>query len=175
MLSLLSDLSGKSRIATIAVVVALFLAVMNFEIASKEKTIDNGTPMLLRLAPRDPRSLLQGDYMALRYSLANEIARTIDQESSRDGAIVVKLGELNEALLVRIHGGEPLSQGEYLLRFRKRGESVRLASDAYFFQEGSGDLYANGRFGEVRVDTGGDAVLVGLRGSDGEPLGVQLH
>lgn len=175
MISLLSDLSVRNRLTTVAVVVALALAVMNFEIASKERTIENGTSMLLRLAPRDPRSLLQGDYMALRYSLANDVAALVEQMESIDGAIVVKLGELSEAQYVRIHNGESLAQGEYLLRFRKRGESVRMASDAYFFEEGTGELYSGARFGELRVDERGDAVLVGLRGDDGIPLGLQLH
>ncbi len=60
-------------------------------------------------------------------------------------------------------------------RYRKRGESVRLASDAYFFEEGTWKDYAGTRFGEIRVIEKGDAVLTGLRDSEGERLGPPLH
>jgi uncharacterized membrane-anchored protein len=40
---------------------------------------------------------------------------------------------------------------------------VRLASDAFFFEEGQGQTYQRARFGELRVADDGSAVLVGLR------------
>ena len=48
--------------------VAIF-CVINGMIAHKEATVRNGTRMDVELAPRDPRSLMQGDYMALRYRM----------------------------------------------------------------------------------------------------------
>jgi len=62
-----------------------------------------------------------------------------------------------------------------LLRFRKRGKSVRLASDAFFFEEGQWETYRGARFGEIRVDDAGSAVLIGLRDSDGVRMGPALH
>ena len=52
-----------------------------------------------------------------------------------------------------------------------RGESVRLASDAYFFQEGTAEEYNGARFGEIRVNAKGHAVLTGLRDTEGNQLG----
>jgi uncharacterized membrane-anchored protein len=42
---------------------------------------------------------------------------------------------------------------------------VRVATDAYFFQEGTSGKYASARYGELRVDDDGSSVLVGLRDS----------
>lgn len=55
-------------IATLVVVLLLFVkAVMN-----KENTIKEGKLVLLELAPVDPRSLMQGDYMELNYAITRE-------------------------------------------------------------------------------------------------------
>jgi uncharacterized membrane-anchored protein len=76
------------------------------------------------------------------------------------------------AELVRVWDGAAVpAPGEHLLRFRKRGSNVRLASDAYYFQEGHAKLYDQARYGELKVDPTGEAVLVGLRDTDLRPLG----
>ena len=45
------------------------VAVDNIGIADKENTIAKGQKVYVPLAPVDPRSLMQGDYMRLRYTL----------------------------------------------------------------------------------------------------------
>jgi uncharacterized membrane-anchored protein len=175
MLKHISDLSERTRLLVLAVMTAVILAAINIEISGKEKIVRDGTMVLLRLAPRDPRSLLQGDYMALRYSLAAEVMREAGQLDTNDGVAVIELGKLDEASFVGLYDGQQLEAGQILLRYRQRGESVRLASDAYFFQEGTAEEYNGARFGEIRVDAKGDAVLTGLRDSEGNRLGVALH
>ena len=175
MLKQIFDLSERTRLLVLGVVITVILAAINIEIAGKEKIVREGTTVLLRLAPRDPRSLLQGDYMALRYSLAADVVREAGQLDTNDGVAVIQVGDLDEASFVGLYDGQQLEEGQVLLRFRKRGESVRLASDAYFFQEGTAEEYNGARFGEIRVNAKGDAVLTGLRDSEGNRLGVALH
>ena len=153
-------------------VLVAVLATVNLLIVNKEQVLANGETMLLQLAPRDPRSLLQGDYMTLRYALAREVtAGEIDQVSA-DGRIVVTVDKDQVARFRRFdHGTQPLGGDEKYLAYRKRGENVRVASDAFFFQEGDGDLYRDARYGELKVDADGDAVLVGVRDADFRPLG----
>ena len=142
---------------------AVVLLVSNYLIVTKERILRHGDMVLVELAPRDPRSLLQGDYMALRYRINNKIASEV-KEKSADGHIVVTLDENSVAQFQRIHRAQPaLGSAERLLRFRKRGIVVRVASDAYFFQEGHAGFYQAARYGELRVDATGNAVLVGLR------------
>ena len=151
------------RLPIIAATTLIILAFVNFEIVGKERILREGTTVLLELAPVDPRSLLQGDYMALRYAMADEVARVAAEKGVRDGRVVIELDENGVARFVRIHEGERLADGQHLLQFRKRGESVRLASDAWFFQEGTADTYRGARFGELRVSDEGEAVLVAVR------------
>ena len=137
----------------------LVLVVTNVLIYGKEQTLANGQSMLLQLAPRDPRSLMQGDYLRLRYGMANQ-ARPSQLESS--GHLVVSLDENNMARFVRIHTGEPLQENEHLLFFRNR-EGLRLGAESFFFQEGMAEQYENARYGELKVDASGNSILVGLR------------
>jgi len=174
-LNKLLGLSEQMRLMIMGVTAVIILGFVNMEIAGKENIISNGTTMLLRIAPRDPRSLLQGDYMALRYSMAREVAAAAKDAEINDGSIIVSLGGNDEAQFVALYHGQPLSPEQHLLQFRKRGETVRLASDAFFFEEGQWQTYNGARFGEIRVDADGSAVLIGLRDSEGVPLGPALH
>ena len=175
MLNRLFNLQDRARTVVLAVTVVTILLAINVEIAGKEHIVRNGESVLLRIAPRDPRSLLQGDYMALRYSMASVVAKEANSLEMNDGSIVIELGELNVAEFISIYTGQPLKEGQHLLRYRKRGDSVRLASDAYFFEEGSWQKYRPARFGEIRINAKGDAVLIGLRDAQGARLGPALH
>ena len=144
-------------------VLGLVLSVPAYMIVVKERILFGGTTMLLELAPRDPRSLIQGDYMALNYKLSETLRQQLIEKSLR-GRVVVQLDEHAVARFARIQdSSRPLEDGEHLLRFRKRGSMVRIATDAYFFQEGHADVYTSARYGELKVGSAGDAVLVGLR------------
>lgn len=156
--------SERWRLAVIGAMTVVILAFVNFQIAGKERIVRDGMTVLLELAPVDPRSLLQGDYMALRYAMAGEVAQAAAQKGVRDGRIVIELDENGVARFVGIYEGGSLGDGQHLLRFRKRGESVRLASDAWFFEEGTGEDFRGARFGELQVAEDGAAVLVRVRG-----------
>ena len=53
------------------------------------------------------------------------------------------------------------------IRFRVRNGAIWLGTNAWFFEEGSGEQYATARYGEFRLDRDtGEAVLVGLADED---------
>jgi uncharacterized membrane-anchored protein len=164
-------LTERTRLIVLGLMTIVILAFVNLQIAGKERIVKAGQTVLLRLAPIDPRSLLQGDYMALRYAMADEVAAAAEAAGINGGTVIVELDEKHEARFVAIDQGQALAPNQYRLVFRKRGETVRLASDAYFFEERQGETYALARFGDLRVAEDGTAVLVGLRGEDATPLG----
>ncbi len=59
-----------SRVFTTLVIMGLVLVlgVANYNIGQKQQVVENGQQVLLKLRPVDPRSLMQGDYMRLRYA-----------------------------------------------------------------------------------------------------------
>ena len=154
-------------------VLAVVLVLANWSIIGKERVLANGEIMLLDLAPRDPRSLLQGDYMTLRYALAQRIMSELDAPFSATGVAVVSLDENAVASFVRLNASGLLAPDERLLQYRKRGESLRIAGEAFFFQEGHDEVYSSARYGEVSVDASGEAVLVGLRDREFNRLGPE--
>jgi len=153
-----------TRIVTL-VAGLLVLVAVNHAIYRKERVIRHGEIVFLELAPVDPRSLMQGDYMALRFRLADEIetARSSGALAERARRAPLRIDERRIATLGADTGPE--------IAFRIRNGSVWLGTNAYFFTEGTAARYVNARYGEFRLDPGtGEAVLVGLRGEDLEPL-----
>ncbi|MCC6213119.1 MAG: GDYXXLXY domain-containing protein [Burkholderiales bacterium] len=159
----------RKAIAVLAGIV--LLAAINWNIYGREQLLATGRVVLLELAPVDPRSLMQGDYMALRYRIENEAFGRGRGKESADGRIVVRVGDRGVASFVRRDAGEPLAAGEALLRFRVRERRVKFATNAYFFQEGTAGQYARARYGEFRVAPDGEMLLTHLVGESFERLG----
>jgi len=152
-------------------VTILIFAVLNFEIYKKETTLNEGKTVLLKLAPRDPRSLMQGDFMRLRYDLPTKINKHDIDKAEIKGQIVVKLDINNIATFVRFYQGEALNIDEHLLNYKRRRNMIQIGAESYFFQEGQAKYYQNAQYGELKVDESGKSVLFGLRDKDYNPLG----
>jgi uncharacterized membrane-anchored protein len=138
--------------ALLAVAVVLVLGAVNWSIVAKERIKTQGERIFLALAPVDPRSLMQGDYMALRFEIANNIS------TEAEGRAPLFVDERGIATLnpspatARLH-----------IRYRVRNGQIWLGTNAYFFEEGTAQRYQGARYGEFRVDRdSGEAVLVGL-------------
>ncbi len=153
-----------TRVLLVAGAVLVFGGV-NWQIASKERLRANGQTVYLALAPVDPRSLMQGDYMALRFALARDIASESgwDRGGEGRGTAIVALDPRRVGRYVGMDTGAPLHPDELRLRFRVRNGAVWLGTNAFFFHEGDAERYARARYGEFRVNQDGDAMLVGLR------------
>jgi uncharacterized membrane-anchored protein len=158
----------------IAVVAGLLvLCAVNWGIYARERLLETGQVVLLELAPVDPRSLMQGDYMALRFRLAGQLTSGGAGNRSEDGHVVVQPDEQRVGRFVRRDTGEPLAPGEVRLRYRVREGSVKFATNAYFFEEGSGGLYTRARYGEFRVGPDGTLLLTHLVGENFKRLGTE--
>lgn len=147
----------------------ILLAAVNWTIYSREQHLAHGTVVLLELAPVDPRSLMQGDYMALRFKVAAEAGPALVE--SGDGRIVVRVDERGIGQYVRRFSGEALGERELVLRYRVREGRVKFATNAFFFEEGSARAYTEARFGEFRVASSGELLLSGLRDAKLQRLG----
>ena len=133
----------------------------NNSVYQKEKILDNGKLMLLKLAPVDPRSLMQGNYMSLRYDINNNNINT--DKIKKRGFCVVTLGQNNVAQLVRVQNNlTPLKNNEYLIKYTLADGSLNLGAESFFFQEGESEKYEAGKYGALKVDENGNSVLIGL-------------
>jgi uncharacterized membrane-anchored protein len=159
-----------------AVTALVVLGLVNASIYFKEQLLANGQVVYLELAPVDPRSIMQGDYMALNFALADAVYDTLPklENSSRwrqnvdaqDGYVVVSLDQNRVASFKAIYDDQPLAESDLVMQFRVRNGTIKFATNAFFFQEGHAEVYQNARYGQFRVDDSGELLLTSLFDAD---------
>lgn len=155
----------------IALGALLVLIVANAGIYQREQLLAAGRTVLLELAPVDPRSLMQGDYMALRFRVADDAFGERPDDTWRDGRIVLGLDNAGVGTFRRFDDASPLAADEVAMLYRIRDSRPLFATNAFFFQEGHAPYYETARYGEFRVAPDGESLLVAMRGASLETLG----
>ena len=157
---------------------ALVLAALNYGIYAKEQIKARGETLLLELAPVDPRSLMQGDYMRLAYQIARDAPVARLAAGARRGYLVLRADKNKVARFLRFHSGEGLTPGEKLLRFHVlradnlERRSLRIVPDSFLFQEGHAEHYQNARYGVFKFAGAKEYLLAGLAAEDRQPITV---
>lgn len=157
------------KVVLIFLNLAIVLALFHYSVSRKEAILRNGRLILLQLAPVDPRSLVQGDYMELRY----EIATTdLPDPMPKRGFCVVRLDPGAVARKVRWQKDrQPLQAGEYLIEYTApAGRRASIGAESYFFEEGQAVSFERAQYGGLKVDERGNSVLVGLYDKDRRPI-----
>lgn len=155
----------------IALTLLATLAVVNLGIWEKEALVAQGQQVFVELAPVDPRSLMQGDYMRLVFAVPGDVQRALGVPNrarrlvvaQRDGRGLATLGRLAQP-------GEALGQGELLMELIPKGGRWVLVTDAWYFGEGEAKVWEAARYGEFRVAPDGRALLVGLADAELRPI-----
>lgn len=143
-------------------------AVLDFE-----RVLAEGRVVLVELAPVDPRSLMQGDYMALRFAPDDGLPRP------RGGGAAIppprfaylEVDAVQRARLAGVGDTLPAPKGALAMRVRMRDGAPSVGPNAFFFQEGQAAVFAGARWGEFRVAADGTALLTHLRDADLQRLG----
>jgi uncharacterized membrane-anchored protein len=89
-------MTGKRLIAAALAVALLEIGFLGWVIAGRAAILRNGTEVLLKVEPVDPRDLLRGDYVSLGYEISRIPVKLIanippDRSSSDDQPLVVRL------------------------------------------------------------------------------------
>ncbi|MFC5447886.1 GDYXXLXY domain-containing protein [Paenibacillus aestuarii] len=163
-----SDVYRGSRLL-IAVLVLLQLAAMGLQIGKSEWLLAHGKLIKLELAPLDPRSMLQGDYVRLRYTISSpELQEGWEDSSIFHKKISVVLSPNPSTGIYEYRRlfmpGERLGSDEVRLNGTISGyENIEYGIETYFVPEGTGhDVERMAKYAEVKVSAGGDAILVRL-------------
>ncbi|MEF9947391.1 MAG: GDYXXLXY domain-containing protein [Comamonas sp.] len=163
--------SNKVQLAWMLAGAVLVFGAVNWDVRGKEQVIAHGQRILVPLIPVDPRSLMQGDYMALRFDLppavseglANITAPTAYVRAAVDGQGIATVQAL-------VSDGKQAGAGEVILPLKRLKGQWVLVTDAYFFPEGQGTHFESGKYGDFRVLPDGRALLVGLADAEGKPI-----
>ena len=154
--------SGSPLIAAalIALGTAATAGMVGYGIIGNEHIIATGDRLYIRLAPVDPRSLIQGDYMALRFDLP-ERGRVKDPASRMQAVATLDPQRVAKVLRLEVSPAR-LAPGEIAIDLKLKSGAWMVASDAWFFREGDGPRFEKARYGEFRLLQNGKVLLVGM-------------
>ena len=152
---------------SILISVFCILIFFNYSIYRYEKIIQTGETVYLKIKPTDPRSILQGDYMKLRYEITDGISL---ETQEKKGSIVIKTDSTGIAVFVRLYKGEALGKNEKLIPFRKVFSSITLKPDSFMFQEGHARFYNSAEYAIFKFIDASEFVLVGLANKNLHPI-----
>jgi uncharacterized membrane-anchored protein len=158
----------------IALSAPLILLAANVSIFQKEQLLRHGQALFVPPAPVDPRSLMQGEYMALNFlpRIGVNAAHLDNTEEAffdhprmvfkRDAQGIVSAQGPDE--------GKPLAADEVAIEMAAKNGRWIVVTEAFYCKEGKAECWAAARFDQFRVDSRGKALLVGLRGEGLKPL-----
>ncbi|EDL65788.1 GDYXXLXY domain-containing protein [Bacillus sp. SG-1] len=152
------------------VVLLLQSGFLGYQTVSNEILLRDGETVKLELAPIDPRSLVQGDYVRLNYQIS-------EQRSLRDAGFT---GEKIQLVLrpegeIYIYSGYYNQRGKWNKEYEKQEKDILINGviggdgriifgiESYFVEEGTGLEVENAaEFAIVKVAENGNALLVSL-------------
>jgi uncharacterized membrane-anchored protein len=150
----------------------LTLAASGWAVWQKEQLIAQGKPAFVELAPVDPRSLMQGDYMILGWRMPDAVRSQLDSMQTTQRPRVAAQRDARQVLRITrlLQPGQAPAAGEELIELSPKGGRWVIVTDAWYFREGEAKRWESARFGEFRLLPDGRALLVGLRGPELQPL-----
>ncbi|WP_201632738.1 GDYXXLXY domain-containing protein [Psychrobacter immobilis] len=150
----------------------IILVIMTVNVAKFETHLATGDTVLLELAPVDPRGFMQGDYMTLRYALEGEVLNELNEKfpeneyyiNASEGYVIVALDENNVGKFSRLVDTKPdhVAPNEMALYYRVRNNELKLATNAFFFQEGHAEAFEVAEYGLFRVNDSGEPLLTDM-------------
>ncbi|KPL59206.1 GDYXXLXY domain-containing protein [Rossellomorea vietnamensis] len=167
-----SILAGKK--IGILFIICLQALWIGYQVYSNETLLTNGETVILELQPVDPRSLLQGDYVELNYSISQLEDTSIDD----NGPVTIVLRENSQGLheytgVYKFNGkwnasyekkpGDVLLNGKVTSSWGNSAQ-VTYGIEHFFIPEGTGlDVEGKVKTAVVKVSDKGDGILVRLK------------
>lgn len=141
-------------------------------VAERERVLAEGRIVLFELAPVDPRSLMQGDYMALRFVIDDALPRREGGGGPLPRFAYLAVDAEGRARLAGVGEALPAPSAAVAVRVHMRDGAPSVGPNAFFFQEGRAEVFAQARWGEFRVAADGTALLTHLRDEGLQRLGT---
>jgi uncharacterized membrane-anchored protein/uncharacterized membrane protein len=156
---------------SIVAIALLQIGFLGYQTFANEKLLSEGTAVRLELAPIDPRSLLQGDYVTLNYMISQH-ASFLD--AGRPGEKVQLILRPDED--IHTYSGIYKLRGKWNEEYKEQSGDVAINGvisgdgrvifgiESFFVQEGTGtEVENNAEHAIVKVAANGNALLVELQ------------
>lgn len=168
----------RRKAVPILLIILLQFGMTGYQIGKSEWILSQGAEIKLKLAPIDPRSLLQGDYVRLNYEVSNtENLPAFDHSNWEwDQKIrVVLQPDANGVYTVKgyqkSNDSTQQTPGEIIMNGTTQGNRIQYGIETFFVPEGKGhDVQSRAQYALVRVGSNGDAILVTLLDESGQPV-----
>jgi uncharacterized membrane-anchored protein len=139
--------------------VSLYIVYATYQ---KEQIISKGELILLRLAPVDPRSLMQGDYMILNYAINSNIPDSIPNK----GYLIFEKDSTGNLYPKKIIKKLNAEHHQVAIKYQYKANDwqapIKIGAESYFFEEGQAQKFDQAKYGGLKVDTEGNSILIGL-------------
>ncbi len=152
------------RDATLFIATIMIFVIFNVMIYQKQKILRTGETVYLSIAPVDPRSLMQGDYMTFRYLLEDDIKK-VATPATQGGYLVIATNENGVGEFVKFYQGETLNTNEKLLQYRFHPNNFApytIKPNTFFFQEKLQPNFQQAKFAVFHYQGEKNYLLTGL-------------
>ncbi|OKL36053.1 GDYXXLXY domain-containing protein [Domibacillus mangrovi] len=164
----------KWSISVFVAVIAIQSGFLLFTAWQKEQLLQNGELVALELAPIDPRSMLQGDYVQLNYEIQTNYRDHYYETTSTlpDGKVAVLLEKSSETIdyngkTIPVYTASSFAQAGteegFSMIGKARAGTLTLGIEHFFIPENSGPKWEEKTHAIVRVAENGDAILETLK------------
>jgi len=150
------------RYCLVAIGGLAIIVLFSSQIKALEDIRHNGQTVLLDLRPSDPRALMLGDFMALRYVEERSSDIPKNKSLSPSGQFVLKLNKDNVGTFSRVATEAGLREDEVLINYIRRKRGVTFGAPRYYFQNGTAQTFEDAEYGIFKINPSGRAILVGL-------------
>ena len=164
----------KGKYLGIFLIILLQAGWIGYQVYSNETLLQNGDTVTLKLEPLDPRSLLQGDYVELNYSISQLPNTTIEDE----GPITIVLRKNDQG--IHEYTGIYRFNDKWNTTYERKPDDILLNGkvtyswdnttrvtygiEHFFIPEGTGaDVQRKVKFAVVKVSEDGNGIVYELK------------
>lgn len=153
------------RDATLFIATIMVFIIFNIMIYQKQQILKTGETVYLSIAPSDPRSLMQGDYMTFRYLLEDDLKKVTTPPVLQEGYLVIATNENGVGQFIKFYQGEKLNHNEKLLKYRfypNNFSQYTIKPNTFFFQEKRQPNFQQAKFAVFHYQGDKNYLLTGL-------------
>ncbi|MFK3957922.1 GDYXXLXY domain-containing protein [Guptibacillus hwajinpoensis] len=158
-----------SRWKLIWLVVILMVSFVTYNGVKNETAIQSGKEIRLALAPIDPRSVLQGDYVMLCYDIST-LPEATELPANKKIKVVLSptsKGTYEYGGYYKIEGNwnkpyEPSDDDIVVNGLTYSDHDVQYGIESFFISEGTGQIFEDKTMAIIKVSENGNALLVEL-------------
>lgn len=136
------------------------------QIISLNKVRAEGRTIYLDLQPVDPRALMLGDYMQLRYTEERVPEGMEIDDLPPKGNFIMSVDENQLARFSHLASQKSPGPNEVKFNYTRTDSRLSFGAPRYYFESGTAETYESARYGVFKVSLTGKAILVGLADED---------